>query len=99
MGTQPRNNETLCIYGGTEMTSSDELRDRIAELIDAALVAWNTDMDTQDSEGAYAAQAVIDEFGLTVEMRVSSVGRTVDRRTGIVTSSTQTRIVGKWEQR
>src|SRR5699024_7569838 len=30
MGTQPRNNETLCVYGGTEMTSQDELRDRIA---------------------------------------------------------------------
>lgn len=65
MGTQPGNNGTLSFYGGTEMTS-DELRDRIAEIVNAALVAWNTDMDTQDSEGEYAAQAIIDEFGLTM---------------------------------
>ena len=48
------------------MTSQDELRDRIAEIVNAALVAWNTDMDTQDSEGEYTAQAIIDDLGLTV---------------------------------
>ena len=69
------------------MTDQDNLRDRIADVI-----------VRKGRTGNSAAQAIIDELGLTMEMRVSSVGRTVDRRTGIVTNSTQTRIVGKWEQ-
>ena len=31
MGTQPGNNGTLCVYGGTEMTSQDEQPDHTFE--------------------------------------------------------------------
>ena len=71
---------------------TDNLRDRIADVI-----AGEEEHPHPRGYKAHA-QAIIDELGLTMEMRVSSVGRTVDRRTGIVTNSTQTRIVGKWEQ-
>ena len=67
------------------MTNETELRDRIAEIVNAALVAWNTDMDTQDGEGEYAAQAIIDEFWLEV---VSGGGRPGQRQ----------QIVGRWEK-
>ena len=77
------------------MTSQDELRDRIAEFIDAALVAWNTDMDTQGSEGEYAAQAIIDEFGLTLELKAE---RNMTAADPFEFDHTQ-RIVGKWEPR
>lgn len=80
------------------MTSQDNLRERMAEIIDAALVAWNTDMDTQDSEGKYAAQAVIDEFGLTVDRAVDTGNRSYDKRTGIITNGWKYRVVGKWEK-
>ena len=63
----------------------DELRDRMAKIIDSALVAWNTDMDTRDSEGEYVAQAIIDEFGLTVETGQFGVA--------------MKRVVGKWEKK
>ena len=56
MGAQPRNNGTLCFYGGTEMTSQDELRDRIADVI-----------VRKGRTGNSAAQAIIDEFGLRWE--------------------------------
>lgn len=73
------------------MSDRNELLDRIEEVI------WKrTTLPTDIT--VLVAQAIIDEFGLTVEMRVSSVGRTVDRRTGIVTNSTQYRVVGKWEK-
>lgn len=73
------------------MSDQDELRDRIEDII-WKRTALPTDITV------LVAQAIIDELGLTMEMRVSSVGRTVDRRTGIVTNSTQTRIVGKWKK-
>lgn len=73
------------------MSDRNELLDRIEEVI------WKrTTLPTDIT--VLVAQAIIDEFGLTVEMRVSSVDRTVDRRTGIVTNSTQYRVVGKWEK-
>ena len=78
------------------MTDQDDLRDRIARVIHREECACGEDV-AEEWELRWA-QVIIDEFGLTVEMRVSSVGRTVDRRTGIVTNSTQTRIVGKWEK-
>ena len=65
---------------------TEQLRDRIAEIVNAALVAWNTDMDTQDSEGEYTAQAIIDEFGLTVEAHAATHS-----------ARTMTRIIGEWE--
>ena len=68
----------------------DELRDRMAKIIDSALVAWNTDMDTRDSEGEYVAQAIIDEFGLTVE--------TVGGFVSVAGKHDARRVVGKWEK-
>lgn len=79
MGTQPRNSGTLCFYGGTEMTS-DELRDRIADVI-----------VRKGRTGNSAAQAIIDEFGLTTKSRRVYV-------VGTDMPVTETRIVGKWEQ-
>ena len=87
--------------------SDEALRTRIADIIERVGNDWDAQMMSSIVDGKpqpqqplaeTAAQAIIDELGLTMEMRVSSVGRTVDRRTGIVTNSTQTRIVGKWEQ-
>ena len=78
------------------MTSQDELRDRIAEFIDAALVAWNTDMDTQYSEGEYVAQAIIDEFGLTVEIEPGHDPRECGCSSRAYPA--ESRVVGKWEK-
>ena len=65
MGTQPGNNGTLCVYGGTEMTSQDELRDRIAKLI--------YEGETLSMEGAgHVAEAIIDEFRLTTETHAAT---------------------------
>ena len=47
---------------------TDNLRDRIAEIVNAALDAWNTDMGTQDGESEYTAQAIIDELHLFAEV-------------------------------
>ena len=69
---------------------TEQLRDRIAEIVNAALVAWNTDMDTQYSEGEYVAQAIIDEFGLTVE--------TVGGFVSVAGNHDARRVVGKWER-
>ena len=78
MGTQPRNSGTLCFYGGTEMTS-DELRDRIADVI-----------VRKGRTGNSAAQAIIDEFGLTVE--------TVGGFVSVAGNHDARRVVGKWER-
>ena len=74
MGTQPGNNGTLCVYGGTEMTS-DELRDRIADVI-----------VRKGRTGNSAAQAIIDEFGLTMEANAAVEGPRPMRR-----------VIGEWE--
>lgn len=89
----------------------DELRDRIAEFIDAALVAWNTDMDTQDSEGEYAAQAIIDNLGLTKEWSFRFEGedarmplhrpediRTIGLYGPLEDAVIEARTVGRWEK-
>src|SRR5699024_8766685 len=78
--------EHFAFTGGTEMTSQDELRDRMAEIVNAALGAWNSDRDTPYSEGEYTAQAIIDEFGLTVEAHAATHS-----------SRTMTRIISTWE--
>ena len=74
MGTQPRNSGTLCFYGGTEMTS-DELRDRIADVI-----------VRKGRTGNSAAQAIIDECGLTMEANAAVEGPRPMRR-----------VIGEWE--
>ena len=75
MGTQPPNNQPLCFYGGTEMTSQDNLRDRIADVI-----------VRKGRTGNSAAQAIIDEFGLTMEANAAVEGPRPMRR-----------VIGEWE--
>ena len=71
------------------MTDQDELRDRIMEPI------WQNTMLT--TEGAKrVAQAIIDEFGLTVEERNN--GETSENTDGMeATYAIESRVVGKWE--
>ena len=65
--------------GGTEMTSQDNLRDRIADVI-----------VRKGRTGNSAAQAIIDEFGLTVE--------TVGGFVSVAGNHDARRVVGKWER-
>ena len=82
MGTQPRNNGTLCVYGGTEMTSQDELRDfdelrnRIAYILETH---QHMAIDRQ-------ACAIVDDLGLTVETHAATHS-----------NRAMTRIIGEWE--
>lgn len=45
---------------------SNELRNRIAKVIDQALAHWDEHGDDELVDTEYSAQAVIDDFGLTV---------------------------------
>lgn len=72
------------------MTDQDSLRDRIASALEMA--------DAEASDGGFAiampdhaAQAIIDELGLTVEERLTEFG--------IDDPGYQQRVVGKWEER
>lgn len=67
------------------MTNETELRDRLKRIVD------------ETDDGDSAAQAIIDEFGLTVEVDF-------DPRTGRIGhdgryewTGKQSRVVGKWE--
>ena len=60
--------------GEIPMTDQDNLRDRIKRLVD------------ETDDGDSAAQAIIDEFGLTVE------------ECPCVFDCKETRVVGKWEK-
>ena len=76
------------------MTSQDELRDRLSDVIDRALSAWMTVDDALDgpvegSEEDFVAQAIIDDLGLTVESRLTEYG--------IDDPGYEYRVVGKWE--
>ena len=81
MGTQPRNNETLCVYEGEEMTSSNELRDRVAD----AIYAMGAD-DLNTVPLPAIAQTVIDDLGLTMETNAAVEGPRHMRR-----------IISEWE--
>lgn len=67
--------------------SDNELRDRIADVIERSLAAWVNDIAPGSDHAApdYAAQAIIDDLGLEV---VSDGGRPVWKL----------QIVGKWEE-
>ena len=67
------------------MTSQDELRDRITDLIERG--------ETLSREGSgHVAQAIIDEFGLTVETgHITGQGYGLP---GVIGK----RVVGKWER-
>ena len=77
------------------MTDQDNLRDRLSDVIDRALSAWMTVDDALDgtdegSEQDFVAQAVIDEYGLTVE--------TVGGFVSVAGNHDARRVVGKWER-
>lgn len=76
---------------------SDELRDRIAEIIERSLTVWMNDLSAGGAEADYAAQAVIDEFGLTVEERFV-YATDLARDDEPVTDDMAQRVVGKWEK-
>ena len=86
--------------GGTEMTSQDNLRDRIADVI-----------VRKGRTGNSAAQAIIDELGLTNEWsfrfegkdRRYSLNRAEDLRTiglygPLEDAAIESRVVGEWEK-
>ena len=81
MGTQPPNNQPLCFYGGTEMTSQDNLRDRMAEVLSRTYTSGPAKVVLEDIA---AAQAIIDEFGLRWEHQP-------------VIGGTRKRIIGDWK--
>ena len=78
------------------MTDQNDLRERIA-----AAIYKNQDVVVGDAGEIFgdAAQAVIDEFGLTVDRAVDTGNRSYDKRTGIITNGWKYRVVGKWEKK
>lgn len=46
---------------------SDELRGRLSQIIDRGLCCWDSDTKTSMTDTEYAAQAIIDDLGLTAE--------------------------------
>lgn len=67
---------------------SDELRDRIEQIIEEKTYATAPDGFIAGTEDA--AQAILDEFGLQVEERLTEYG--------IDDPGYQQRVVGKWEE-
>ena len=71
------------------MSDQDNLRDRIEEII------WKrTTLPTEIT--TLVAQAIIDEFGLTVEH--SMVGHEVHEDGSWTTWPSQSRVIGEWEE-
>src|SRR5690625_316209 len=108
MGTQPRNNETLCFYGGTEMTSQDNLRDRMAEVLSRTYTSGQAKVVLEDIA---AAQAIIEEVGLTNQWSFRFAGedariplhrpediRTIGLYGPLEDAVIEARTVGKWEE-
>ena len=76
------------------MTDQDNLRDRIEQIIEDKTYAMALDGFIAGTEDA--AQAIIDELGLTVEAVGGNKSISLaDWR--VVESPVKTRIVGKWE--
>ena len=79
---------------------SDNLRDRIADTIESAGLQWDTEFNAwmlgrpnsadPGPQPPRIAQAIIDEFGMTVEERLTEFG--------IDDPGHQERVVGKWEE-
>ena len=68
------------------MTDQDNLRDRIADLL------WRTEEKSWEDQ----AQAIIDEFGLTVETEPGHDPRECGCSSRAYPA--ESRVVGKWEQ-
>ena len=79
--------EHFAFTGGTEMTSQDELRDRISSVVAERNAYFGGHTGRADPKDV--AQAIIDEFGLTVEERLTEYG--------IDDPGYEYRVVGKWE--
>ena len=87
---------------------SDNLRDRIEDTIEAAYAQWEFEFEAHEDgnrayvdpgpKDAFVAQAIIDEFGLTMESRFV-YATDLARDDEPVTDDMAQRIVGKWEQR
>ena len=90
MGTQPPNNQSLCFYGGAEMTSQNNLRNRISSVVAERNAYFGGHTGRADPKDV--AQAIIDEFGLTVETgHITGQGYGLP---GVIGK----RVVGKWEK-
>ena len=74
------------------MTSQDNLRDRMAEVLSRTYTSGPAKVVLEDIA---AAQAIIDEFGLTLELKAE---RNMTAADPFEFDHTQ-RIVGKWEPR
>lgn len=85
--------------------SDETLRDRIADTVESAGLQWDTDFNAwmlgrpnsadPGPQPPRIAQAIIDEFGLTVEAVGGNKSiSSADWR--VVESPVKTRIVGKW---
>lgn len=68
---------------------SDELRDRLSQIIDRGLYCWDSDTKTSMTDTEYAAQAIIDDLGLEVETLS-------EKAIGHMVRPAQYRVVGKW---
>ena len=67
-------------------SDQDELRDRIAEIIERSLTVWMNDLSTGGAEADYAAQAIIEELELTTETHAATHSKRA-----------MTRIISAWE--
>ena len=82
--------EHFAFTGGTEMTSQDELRDRISSVVAERNAYFGGHTGRADPKDV--AQAIIDEFGLTVETgHITGQGYGLP---GVIGK----RVVGKWEK-
>lgn len=89
------------------MTSDNELRDRIEDTIEAAYAQWEFEFEAHEDgnrayvdpgpKDAFIAQAIIDEFGMTVETEPGHDPRECGCSSRAYPA--ESRVVGKWEQR
>ncbi|WP_172170997.1 hypothetical protein [Brevibacterium sp. CT2-23B] len=77
----------------------------LARMEDALRMARGEGMDSKRGQTNVVqrqylpwAQAIIDEFGMTVDRAVDTGNRSYDKRTGIITNGWKYRVVGKWEK-
>lgn len=74
------------------MTDQDNLRNRLSKVVHTALCTWMGDPDAPGTPSEFAAQAIIDEFGMSVETgHITGQGYGLP---GVIGK----RVVGKWEK-
>lgn len=77
------------------MTDRDNLREHLATTIEAAIREWHTH-ECPCSKVEHVAQAIIDEFELTVEYEQSWFVGLRDANGMLIKDAKAARIVGKW---